>query len=538
MATVYLGRARGIAGFEREVAVKLTHEHLRHSPGFITSLIDEARFAGRIRHANVVSVLDVGQDGPGVFIVMDYVEGDSLAGVVRTLKRDDARIPWPICLRLLEDVLTGLHAAHEVADASGNPMGLVHRDVSPHNILVGVDGVSRLTDFGIAKASHNVGDTRTGLIKGKLAYMSPEQARAEAVDRRCDIWAAGIVAWELLSGRRIHDGLGDAALLLKVAREAPTPLGHVATDLPTPLANVVDRALRLHAQDRFPTAEAFADALSAAARAAGISPATHREMRSFVLPLVSEQVELRRRRITELDAAGEDADGILEAVDPQSATLDPRSSSDSMTSAPRHGPLPSRPSVPPPSRPSAPPSSRNLAASAAATVTEAPAASAGDQTVWHGPVGSGPMEEQTATYGHGMEVTGQRPSFAGTAPAASGSRPVRTLLLFGVVFVPLLIIAFWLLSSSRSAGPTAESPKPPPMRPAPVRTAAAAPLPTPVPTPTLAAPAAIPVVEPSALPLMPSSEPKPVRKVPVRFPRRPPPPKPKKPELQGNPYPE
>src|SRR5262245_23997993 len=193
MATVYLARVGVIGDIHREVALKLLHPFIqgdeeRHSK---TSLIEEAKLAVRIRHPNVVPVVEVG-DGPhGVFLVMDYVEGDTLSGLNRIMRANHTTIPLNIAGRILMDALAGLHAAHELKDDLGQPLDLVHRDFSPQNILVGADGISRLTDFGVAKAAGQIGVTSSGVIKGKVAYMAPEQALGKRVDRRCDVWAAG-----------------------------------------------------------------------------------------------------------------------------------------------------------------------------------------------------------------------------------------------------------------------------------------------------------------------------------------------------------
>jgi serine/threonine-protein kinase len=198
MATVYLARSTGMAGFEREVALKLTHGHLLHNPEFVTALMDEARLADR-SGTKRRGVHDVGEEGERVYIVMDYVEGDSLAGLQRKLKKRDAIMPLPVALRILDDVLSGLHAAHDLKDGDGSSMGVVHRDVTPHNILIGVDGVSRLTDFGVAKAASRLTNTATGLVKGKIAYLAPEQARGQRIDRTCDVGGGcrrlGAVQW-------------------------------------------------------------------------------------------------------------------------------------------------------------------------------------------------------------------------------------------------------------------------------------------------------------------------------------------------------
>ncbi len=299
MATVYLARVKGLAGFEREVALKLTHAHLRDDPDFVTSLMDEARLAGRIRHQNVVSVLDVDVAPAGVFIVMDYVDGESLSRLLRSLRKQELQVPLGVALRIMDDALAGLHAAHELEDADGKPLELVHRDVTPHNILLATDGVSRLADFGIAKATSRLGNTSTGLVKGKAAYMSPEQARGELIDRRSDVWSAGVVAWELITGRRLYDAPSDAAILLKVARERPLRAGVVRSGIPRAIDDAVCKALAPDPRDRFETAEAFAEALSLAADQNGLK-LDHREVRRFFEPILTPLLDKRRARIREI----------------------------------------------------------------------------------------------------------------------------------------------------------------------------------------------------------------------------------------------
>jgi len=354
MARVFLAYSTAMGGFEREVAVKITHEHLRDNLQFFTALIDEARLAGRIRHPNVVSVLDVGEAPDGVFIVMDYVEGESLAGITRAL--GTASLPVEVSLRVLDDVLSGLHAAHELRDAEGHPLEVVHRDVTPHNVLVGIDGVSRITDFGVAKAASRLTKTMTGIVKGKVAYMAPEQAKSGPVDRTCDVWAVGVMAWELLSGLRMHEGLNDYALLLKVSRDPPPRLRHVRPDLPRALDEVIAGALAMRPADRFPTAEAFAEALSEAARRAGVPPADARTVKASVSPLLLPMLSARRdeaARIRRQQRAGSLSDAERpsrpSAPPPSSAPMDvpvpsvPRSSSPLAAAGTVDLPLPSAP---------------------------------------------------------------------------------------------------------------------------------------------------------------------------------------------------
>jgi serine/threonine protein kinase len=198
MAGVYVARAQGVAGFERLFAIKILHPHLAHEEEFITMFLDEARIAARIRHPNVVSTIDISdtQDA-GYYLVMDYIEGDHLGALMRQAAQADERIPIHDTLRIIVDALSGLGAAHELVDESGQPFHLVHRDVSPQNILVSTDGISRLTDFGVAKAESRLATTREGEFKGKLAYMAPEHVSEGHSDQRSDLFAMGIVLWSV-----------------------------------------------------------------------------------------------------------------------------------------------------------------------------------------------------------------------------------------------------------------------------------------------------------------------------------------------------
>jgi serine/threonine-protein kinase len=302
MATVYLARKRGPRGFESRVALKLTHEHLREQPEFVTCLIQEAKLAARIRHPNVVQLLDVDDDEAGVFLVMEYVEGDSLAVIARRVAKAGGRIPMPIALRVLDDALTGLEAAHALKDDAGRPLGVVHRDFSPQNILVGIDGVARLTDFGIAKASDRAGLTRTGTIKGKTGYMSPQQAQAQPVDRRADVWSAGVVAWELLAGERLYPG-NDTATLLSLVRSVPPRLRTVRPEIPDALDDAVAQALQPDPAGRLPTAEALRERLHAAFS----ELADRAEVGAYVKNLLGEEIAERRARADAMAAVVPDA---------------------------------------------------------------------------------------------------------------------------------------------------------------------------------------------------------------------------------------
>ncbi len=289
MATVYLATTRGPMGFEAEVALKLTHPHLAESPEFAADLLEEAKLAVRIRHRNVAAVIDADVDPLGVYLVMEYVEGDTLSGLVKSTPL----MPKKMALRVLIDALAGLHAAHELQGEHGEKLNVVHRDFTPHNILVGTDGVARLTDFGIAKAATRLGHTRTGLVKGKIGYMSPEQAKGAPLDRRCDVWAAGVIAWELLAGQRLYSGDDDVSTLLKVVTEDPPRLRTIDASIPAEIDEAVASALDRNLETRCPSAVAFARRLGAACRP-HVGIAETEEVAEWIAFVVGPRLEARR----------------------------------------------------------------------------------------------------------------------------------------------------------------------------------------------------------------------------------------------------
>jgi len=201
MGTVHLGRIVGASGFSRVVAIKRLFPGFATDASFRQMLLDEARFASRIRQPNVVPILDVVEAERDLYVVMEYVHGLPLAGALE--RAGDAPMPVEIAVAIAEAVLLGLQAAHEARAEDGTPLGIVHRDVSPQNILIGADGVPRLIDFGIAKAATRLQVTDPGVIKGKAGYMAPEQLLSEPVSRHADVFSASVVLWEMLAGRRL-----------------------------------------------------------------------------------------------------------------------------------------------------------------------------------------------------------------------------------------------------------------------------------------------------------------------------------------------
>ncbi len=276
------------------MALKLVHPHLRESEDAASTLIEEAKLAARIRHPNVVAVREVGEAEAGIFLVMDYVEGATLSKLVRVARERQLALPLPIAARILKDALLGLHAAHELANEDGSPLHLVHRDFSPQNVLVGLDGVTRLTDFGIAKAASRAGVTSTGVVKGKLGYLSPEQALGKPLDRRSDIWAAGVVAWELCTGRRLVDAEAEAmSAILKIVSEPPPRLSSVRPELSPLLDQAIATALNLDPIRRWPSADEMWRALAEGFKPHG-GVAESEEVGAWVEQLVGDELAARR----------------------------------------------------------------------------------------------------------------------------------------------------------------------------------------------------------------------------------------------------
>ncbi|MGH1344289.1 MAG: serine/threonine protein kinase [Nannocystales bacterium] len=266
MASVYLGRAIGTAGFERLVAVKVIHPHLANESEFVEMFLDEARIAAKIHHPNVCETLDLGEDDGLFFMVMEYVEGETLSSLIRQLGKRDDSLPVPCALQITADACRGLGAAHALEDTDGTPLNLVHRDVSPHNLLVTMDGRVKVVDFGIMKAAGKRSNTLTGQLRGKLTYMSPEQARGEPVDRRSDIYAMGVILWELLAGARFYRGETESEILAQVSLGRRQDIADYRDDLPPGVVAVLDKALAESRTDRYETADDMLKDLRAALR--------------------------------------------------------------------------------------------------------------------------------------------------------------------------------------------------------------------------------------------------------------------------------
>jgi len=291
--------------------------------------LDEARLAARIRHPNVVPTLDVVATEGELFLVMEYVQGESLARLLRASRQKKERPPTRVIAAIIADTLHGLHAAHEATSEKGEPLGLVHRDVSPHNILVGSDGAARVVDFGVAKASGRIQTTREGQLKGKIAYMAPEQITG-SVTRKTDVYAASVVLWEALTTKRLFSGENDASVMNQVINSKISPPGQHVEGLDPAWDEIVLRGLERDEERRWPTARDMAMAIESRLQLARAS-----EVGEWVESLAHESLARRAADVTAVESASDvevvpaDEAGASEPVSasmpaPAKAAVDPR----------------------------------------------------------------------------------------------------------------------------------------------------------------------------------------------------------------------
>ncbi len=294
MATLYLARRTGVSGFSRHVAIKVIHRDLAQDEQFRQMFLDEALLSSRIQHPNVVHVEELGQHQGAHFLAMEFVHGCSVSELQRTLSARGRRLAPAFAARIAMHVAEALHAAHETCDEGGRPLNVVHRDVTPENILLAYAGHVKLVDFGIAKAFGRRHRTQDGLLKGKFRYMAPEQANSKPVDRRVDIYQLGIVLWEMLTLRRLFDAEGDLDLLNAVRRPSVLPPSTLVDRIPPALDAAVMAALESQPKRRPADAQSFARLLARAVPSAYEVDAG--ALRALLLATMHEQ--RRRDRTT------------------------------------------------------------------------------------------------------------------------------------------------------------------------------------------------------------------------------------------------
>ncbi len=297
IATVHFGRLDGAGGFSRVVAIKRLLPHLVTNEEFTEMLLKEARFAARVRHPNVVPTLDVVASQGDVLLILEYIHGESLSGLARKqAKSRKDHIPVEIAAAIMLDVLSGLSAVHEATDEKGRPLLLVHRDISPPNIVVGADGYARVLDFGIAKALEQIEESMPTRLKGKIGYMAPEQIRGEGVSQRSDVFAAGVILWELLATRRMFTNGSETDRMKEIVAGNYPNIGQFRASIPKALEEVTMRALSVDPAKRFENAREFADALEHA------SPrASARRVSEWVRDVASGILAERDRMIAQVE---------------------------------------------------------------------------------------------------------------------------------------------------------------------------------------------------------------------------------------------
>jgi serine/threonine protein kinase len=307
MANLYLGRLLGADGFERLVAIKIIHDHLSQKPEFTKMFVDEARLISRIFHPNVVQVIDLGKVARSYFIAMEYVDGESVAALLRR-----TRPPLRVATRIVAHTAAGLHSAHELQDQEGKLFNVVHRDVSPHNILVAYNGAVKVVDFGVARARGSLHTTKDATFKGKYGYMAPEQVTARSkVDRRADIFALGIVLWELTMHRRLFKAETDAETVgLVLECKIPRP-SELIKGYPEQLEAIVMRALQQDPGDRYQTAMELQEDLERFISDSG-DPVLQNDVGKLMGKVFADRIKKKKKY---LDRHADDEEGSIPEAD-------------------------------------------------------------------------------------------------------------------------------------------------------------------------------------------------------------------------------
>ena len=299
MAEVFRAVSFGVEGFQRIVAIKRILPHWVADPTFVNMFIDEARIAVQINDPNVVQILELGMVGEQYYIAMEYVAGLDLRHLLGDLSKQQKRLPIPHAAFIISSICSALDHAHRKCGADGVPLGIVHRDVTPHNVLLGFGGSVKVTDFGIAKAENRASKTESGTLKGKFCYMSPEQARGLDLDRRADVFTIGILLYELLTGTRLFSGDSDFHVLERVRDADVPPLRNVNSDVPESLARIVQKALAADREQRYQWAsELYDDLLPYLIEERSVF--TSQKLKAFLEDLCPDRIAAEQTRIGEL----------------------------------------------------------------------------------------------------------------------------------------------------------------------------------------------------------------------------------------------
>jgi len=348
MASVHLARVDGLGGFQRWFAIKRIHAHLVEDETFVNMFLDEANVAARISHPNVATVFELGKHDDTYWIAMEYLHGEPLREVMRRTEEMGATMPPEIACRVIAEAADGLHAAHELQGKDGEKLNLIHRDVTPHNLFVTYEGVTKVVDFGIAKFQDRMASTQAGTLKGKLAYMSPEQVQGEAIDRRTDIFALGVVLWELTTGQRLFRMDSDLDTLAKVQECNIPPPSTMVRGYPLDLEKILMQALAKNRDERFPTAREFSRALQSLLTRRGLFIASD-EVAAYMASIFVDRIAKREEHLRWASAVSDAA----AASDAKKAASAPPAAQPAAAQPPRMPPP--RQTAPPPQLPNAGP---------------------------------------------------------------------------------------------------------------------------------------------------------------------------------------
>jgi len=292
MASIYLAQVHGDQNFTRWVALKVVHPGRADDPAFATMLADEARIIARIHHPNVCSVMDFGSEGDQIYLVMEYLHGESLSAAAKRARGSRKSFPAWLAARTVADAARGLHAAHELTDEHGEPLEVVHRDVSPGNIMISYDGPAKVIDFGVVRARGRETKTQVGVVKGKITHMAPEQLLGKEVDRRADVWSLGVVLWEATLGRRLFRGSSPGETVKNVTQARIPRPSEIAPNYPPALEHAIMGALRRDVESRTATARVLAHRLEAYLCDLG-SPTGHAEVATWMRSAFSDRLIVR-----------------------------------------------------------------------------------------------------------------------------------------------------------------------------------------------------------------------------------------------------
>jgi eukaryotic-like serine/threonine-protein kinase len=334
MGIVYLAMVQGPGGFNKLVVVKELKPELVEEAAFLQMFLDEAKLAARLNHPNIVQTNEVGNEGDRYFMAMDYLDGRGLDRVRRRARTAGWGLSMPMSLRVTCDMLAGLDYAHKLTDFDGSPLSIVHRDISPQNVFVTFDGQVKLLDFGIAKTVESTNETKAGVLKGKISYMAPEHARGQKVDARSDVFSAGVMLWEALTGRKLHQGQSEQAILAALIAGDLPRASTVKPWVPTELDEICARAMAVDAGERYQSATDFQDAIERYLTASGTNVSARdvgaciselfREDRASINTLIESHIARARN-----ESARDDLPVIELSYEPHAGTL--------------NTPLPSRP---------------------------------------------------------------------------------------------------------------------------------------------------------------------------------------------------